>query len=224
MLLGKNEVIEWIELNGTPFWNLRRTEKGGIIFVKKEPDNLTIEESKQALSHVLDMLEKGTYHIDAWGKDRINSTQWLRSGFRIGAVSGSGQENTAGVGSMEDIENRVMERLRKEMEFDRLKTENEELRREIDSVSHQVSRRLVPYIPHMIEGLFGTKIGGAPATQVAGIPEEDLEDDQKRLEEAFSKWFKVEKESSPVTIVEKIVELAQNDPQMYSKAKKLLFS
>lgn len=223
MLLGKNEVLEWIELNGNPFWNLRRTEKGPRIFVKSEPDNLTIEESKQALSHVLDMMEKGTYHIDSWEKDRDSNNQWLKSGFRIGAFSGSGLENTAGIGNMDDIENRVMERLRKEIEFDRLKTENEELRREIDSVNYNVSKRLEPYIPHMIEGIFGKKIEGAPAAHIAGIPDEDLEDHQKRLEEAFNKWFEVEKELSPVIIVEKIVELARNDPRMYSQAKKLLF-
>ncbi len=219
MLLGKNEVIEWIALNGTPYWNIRRNEKGARILSKAEPENLTIEESQAYLERVLDMFEKGTYHIDAYKKG-MQPNQYLKSAFRIGSI-GTGIEGSS-IGSIDDIESRVMEKLRKEMEFDRLKTENEELRREIESVNHNVSRRLEPYIPHIIESVFGTKIETASASQVAGIPDEDLEDQQKRLEVAFSKWFEIEKESSPVIIVEKFIELAEKNPAMYAQAKKLL--
>lgn len=219
MLLGKNEVIEWIGLNQTPFWSLRRNEKGDRIIVKDDPDNFTVEESQEYLGRVLDMFEKGIYHIWAHKKGD-KAGQYLKTSFRLGAVSGS--SDAAGIGDLGDIESRVMEKLKKEMEFERLKTENSELRAEIDSVNHNVSRRLEPYIPGIIEGIFGLKIQSDQAAQIAGIPPEDIKDQQKRMETAFEKWFEVEKESSPVILVEKIVELAEKDPEKYDMAKKLL--
>lgn len=237
MLASKNEVLEWLELNNTPFWILRKTPNGGKMFEKSEPEDLSLEESKQYLSNVLEMLgNKGTYHIDAWDdyNKKNASKQWFRTGFRIddfqgylkGYPPGPGyqQGNIPGIGNIDEIEHRIGERIRKDIEFDRLKTENEELIREIDSASNQISQRLLPYIPHLMDGLFGIKTENTPAENIAGIPDEDLEDHQNRLEKAFKDWFEMEKELSPVIIVEKIVELAHNNPQMYSQAKKLLFS
>ncbi|MBA7535418.1 hypothetical protein ES705_27673 [subsurface metagenome] len=228
MLKDKNEVIEWLALNNTPYWELSRSQKGDKITIKDEPENFAIEESQECLNRFLDMFEKGTYHIAAWKKVNSSHNQRFKSSFRLGGSSGS-PEN-ANIGNLGDIENRVTERLRKEMEFDRMKAEYEEMKREINSVNHQVSKRLVPYMPYIIEGIFGingvfgTKIKGVPVANISEIPEEDLEDYQNRLEEAFKKWFEVEKELSPVIIVEKIVELAETDPSMYAQAKKLLFS
>jgi len=218
MLLGKSEVIDWIAFNNTPFFNLRRTEKGPRILVKNEPDNLTIEESQEYLGRVLDMLDKGTYHIDAWGAGWQNN-QWVKSSFRLGPVAGT---EAAGIGDMGDIEARVMGKLKKEMEFERLKEENAELRQEIDSFNYRIGRRIEPYIPGIIEGVFGVKLQSEPPAQVAGIEDQDPEKDQERLERAFEKWFKIETEVSPVVLVEKIVELAEKDPKMYAQAKKML--
>ncbi len=224
MLLGKNEVIEWIGLNKTPFWSLQRTLNGEKIITKDEPDNFTVDESQEYLGRVLDMFEKGTYFIDAKKVKDANSKLHFKSSFRLGAVSGSTE--TAGIGDLGDIESRVMEKVKKEMEYERMKTENDELKREIDTINHQVSKRVAPYVPYMIEaameGIFGTKIKRAAAAQVAGIPPEDLEDQQERMEQAFKKWYESEKEVSPVVLVEKIVEMAEKDPEKYRMAKKLL--
>jgi len=231
MLLGKTEVLEWIEMNDTPLWNIRRSANSPVIFPSGKKENLTIAESKEYLEKVMNMVHPGTYHIEASRPGQARNT-WYKTSFQIGTIT-SNTEGLAGIsGGLEGIKEQVKTELKQEMELDRLRQENIDLKEEIDSWQHRVGNRLEPYIPAIIEGTFGLKkeyVGADQAlapdqAHVAGIPSDKAEDYQKRLEAAFDEWFTLEKKTSPVELIERIVKLAKTKPDQYRIAKTMLMN
>jgi len=233
MLLGKNEVLEWIELNNTPFWNIRRSANSPVIFHSGKKENLTVAESKEYLEKVMAMVYPGTYFIEASAPDQARNT-WYKTSFNLGGTIPANTEGLAGISGqgLEGIKEQVKSELKQEMERDRLRQENIDLKEEIDSWQHRVGNRLEPYIPAIIEGIFEVKKEHVGADQeaapdqahVAGIPPDKAEDYQKRLEAAFDEWFKLEKQVHPVELIERIVNLAQTKPDQYKIAKSMLMN
>jgi len=219
MLIGKDDILEWIEINETPCWQIRRSEKGAVIFPYK-PDDPDLATSKGQLDKVLSMLGPGSYFIEAY-KHGAGPNTWLKTAVRIGSGDSAG-----GIISGFDpdtIKGQVKTEILKEMEFERLKQENEEMKLELDSVSHNLSKRIYPYIGILAEHVLGVQVQetGQPGP-VAGVPDEQDQQLQRRLEIAFSKWIIIEKELHPVELIEKIVHLAETDRKTYEVAKKIL--
>jgi len=232
MLLGKNEVLEWIELNNTPLWNIRRSANSPVIFPSGKKENLTIAESKEYLEKVMNMVYPGTYFIEASHPGQARNS-WYKTSFQVGTITAN-TEGLAGISGqgLEGIKEQVKSELKQEMELDNLRQENAELKAEVESWQHRVGNRLEPYIPAIIEGLFDVKkesVGahgetGPDQAHVAGIPQDKAEDYQKRLEAAFDEWFTLEKKTSPVELIEKIVKLAKTKPDQYRIAKTMLMN
>jgi len=226
MLIGKNEVLEWIELNNTPYWNIRKSEKGPVVHPSHKNENLTVVESKEYLERVLNLYGQGTYFIEAYAKDQARNA-WYKTSFNLGILPANieGSAGIAGSG-IADIKEQVKSELKQEMELDRLRQENIELRAEINSSQYRIGNKIEPYIPSIIEGLFDVKKVqvGQDQAEVAGLPGKKPEDYQKRLEAAFDEWFKMEKEVHPVELIEKIVNLAKTKPDQYKIAKTMLMN
>lgn len=226
MLLGKTEVLEWIEMNNTPYWNIRRSEKGPVVHPSHKNENLTVGESKEYLERVLNLYGQGTYFIEAYAKDQARNA-WYKSSFNLGSLPANieGSAGIAGSG-VEAIKEQVKSELKQEMELERLREENRLLHEEINSSQYRIGNKLEPYIPSIIEGLFDVKKEqiGQDHAQVAGLPGKKPQDYQKRLEAAFDEWFKLEKEIHPVALIEKIVNLAKTKPDQYKVAKAMLMN
>ena len=127
MLLGKSEVLQWIEMNETPYWSIRRTEKSPIIFPSKNDDKLSVAESKEYLERVLNMMQPGTYFIEAHGEGK-GRNNWYKTSFCT-----AGSSNTAGIAGTEISVEKIKKDIMNEMELDRLREENAELKKIIDS-------------------------------------------------------------------------------------------
>lgn len=224
MLNNTDSVIEWLRVSERPYWKIRRSEKGPVIFETGDPDNFTIDDSIALIQQYLGMLSNGNYYINAYRKANQTGITWSSTPFfhNRGSSQGIGNVNP-GIGalSVEQEVARQISELELKRENEELKKLNQELEAEISGTQHSLIKRTEPYIVPLLKYYFP---GVVPETesQISGIDQAKIEDAQERLENAFARWYKYEKD--PVVIVERIAELAEKDPATYNMAKNLLFN
>ncbi len=228
MLIGRDKVVEYVRLNKSPLWDIRKTDGAAIIVPGPQEDGVNLEESLERLETALELLGPGVYHITCKPSKNTNSKHLLKSNFKVPleeGLPGHRQQPAIGMLSEEEVERRVQEKLRAAEQERELKELREQMQ-ELDNGMNRFLTRLEPYLPAIIEGITGSPIVRSAKTpkmgeaQVAGIDSDD--EAQVRLEKAFAKWYELEKEVDPVELVEKIVDLAENNPGMYKTAKQML--
>ncbi len=240
MLQGRNNVIEFIRLNDTAFWYLRRSEKSEPVFTSGDKD-ITIDESITRLNRCMDMLGTGTYFIEAWSTDGQKKMR-NKDSFTLGngnesnqPISGFQQPIQDNTQNIHDAVAVAIDKLENKYKIEKLETrikelehQNKELNSEIDSWEHRVLGKLTPHIGSIID-VFGLKpknipISGVEQKQPNKDTPENMFTDQEalRLNSAFEKWSKNENEY--VAIVEKIADMAENDTETYSIARIMLLT
>ena len=233
MINSKEKVIEFLTINGSPFWYLRRSEKSDPIFTSGDSDDITLEESIARLNKCMDMLGVGTYFIEAWNsKGQTKMRQ--KDTFVIGSTDNNVLQNSFIAALPQPTQNIdeaiavAMEKYKTQLDLEQkakeiaeLKKENKELRTELDSAQTRIMSRLSPHIGGILEGL-GFKASQQAQTPISGIKEQQADEAQRRLEAAFEKW--AEKEPDCVLIVEKIAQMCINDPSTYAMAKGMLLN
>ncbi len=219
MIIGIEKVVEWLKMNKTPYWQIRKNEKSSVIIPSSQSEGLSITESADYFRQALNMLGPGHYFIMTYhnADDKKSPAGWLRTAIQVGEegsqVAGFG--NVAG--SITEQVAAGIEQYRKDQELTELKQQVLEL----DNVITRAISRAEPYIPAIMEGL-GLK---AQHSAVAGIPYTGTEKDlEARLESALERWRKVDPNTDLVKIIEQIVILAETDPEKYKIAKSMLSS
>ena len=180
MLQGRNNVIEFIRLNDTAFWYLRRSEKSEPIFTSDGKD-ITIDESISRLNRCMDMLGTRTYFIEAWSTDGQKKMR-NKDSFTLGngnesnnpIISGFQQPITDNSQSIHDAVSVAIDKLENKYKIEKLEAQikeleakNKELNNEIDSWEHRVLGKLTPHIGSLID-VFGLKPKSIP---ISGVDE-----------------------------------------------------
>ena len=230
MIQGRDKTFEWLKLNQTPYWKLK--DQRGVELKATSPasDSLTLDTSIEHLAMALDTLGDGYYTLEAWEK-KGQTKEWRREVVRIGDGS-AGVQQIAGIGfpgpiSQTEIDERIskaMDDYKRSLKIEQLEARvkeleamNKELELELDSWEKRVYNRVSPFIGALYKGL-GITPAEISNTAIAGPA--NIEEAEKRLEAAFEKWEKYEKDT--VTMVEKIADLSERDQATYSMARNML--
>ena len=245
MITGKNKILDFVSLNNSPYWQVRRGEGSAPImeYNPAPPILASIDESKTRLQTLLNMLDNGTYFIEAW-ESAGQKKGWFKDSFQINE-NGYGSFNPSQISGVqvpsitpEDIEKRISEALERDREkrrFEALEAENKDLLKRVKEINEandafwlRVMKRAEPYIEPIMNGLGILPQTPAPATAaISGIhgnenKQQMANEINDRAERALERWF--EKDQDCITLMEKIVELAETKPEIYTKAKGLLMN
>lgn len=223
MITGKENIVQFIRFNQTPFWRIRRSEKTEPI-ADSGDDRLTLDESISRLNQFFQILGPGTYFIESWateGQKKMwckDTIQLLPDNLRDAVVSGMNTNISPQVDVNEAI-SRALNDYKTEVELKGLREENARLKLEITSIQNNtetVISRIWPKVEPYVGMIMGNKEIASIGTVGASDP------DQKRLEAAFELWQKSEPEV--VKLVEKIAELSNKDKSTYGMARNMLLN
>ncbi len=234
MIDSVEKVIDFLEINDLPHFVVA-TKEGENNRVFETLQDESFEDSKNRFRKVMDITHGNRFVLKArrdykstrgifTEEFRNNKEEEKNTPSSIGAVPQSD-----GFISVTELEKRIKEseaKVKQEIEYEQLKTENENLKKALkdtDDVKMRVLKRVEPYIGQIL-GAFTGKITPQPHKQVAigmaGLNEE-IELDEKeiteRFEKAFSKWQQHEPDLLP--LVEKLAEMAESKDMMYQLAK-----
>ncbi len=234
MIDNVEKVIDFLEVNELPHFIVATKDvENNRVFETFQDESF--EDSKNRFRKVMDVTHGNRFIIKA-RRDYKSTRGIFTEEFRnnkeedkstpssIGTIP-----QTDGLISATELERRIKEseeRVRKEIEFEKIKAENDTLKKELkdtDDVKMRVLKRVEPYIGQII-GAFTGKIAPQPQKQVAigmaGL-DEKIELDEKetadRFERAFSKWQL--HEPNLLVLVEKLAEMAESKDMMYQLAK-----
>lgn len=228
MLIGINDVIAWVETNGTPYWKVKdgAGEKAGLIFSAKPDDSSTIalSDSVAKLRGCLERLANGNYFIQAW-ETPGQKKEWNSIRFQITGSAALPPVGVGYTGPQQDVGKLIEEALTKErqhnkierLEADLVAKEKriKELEAEIDSAGHRISNRLEP----LLAGFFGNEHGpNNNQRRPAQLGSSD--DDTERIAQTMEAWVAADPEFE--TALNGIVKLATENPIKYRYAKSML--
>ncbi len=224
MIQGRERVIEWMRLNQTKYWKVRDFRGNNIIATSAMLEDLTFEQSIEALERLFDTIGQGRYMIEAWEKHG-QTKEWKRVEFDIGFSQPENQTAVAGIGALQVEETiaRKLEEYKTQLQIEQqiakiaeLEARNKELELELNSVEKRIYHRVSPFIGTIYKAL-GIEADTETHSSVGSISPEDA---QNRLEAAFELWQK--NENSCVEIIEKIAHMSEHDKQMYNVARGVL--
>lgn len=224
MLIGINDVIAWVETNGTPYWKVKdgAGEKAGLIFSAKADDSSTmaLSDSVAKLRGCLERLANGNYFIQAW-ETQGQKKEWNSIRFQITGSAALPPTGVGYAGTQQDVGKLIEEALTKErqhnkierLEADLVAKEKriKELEAEIDSAGHRISNRLEP----LLAGIFGNDQGSGRPAQLG-----TSDDDTERISQTMEAWVAADPDFE--TALNGIVKLAQQNPGKYRYAKSML--
>ena len=228
MIIGSDKLIEWVKANSAPYWRIMGGEKGPVIIQSDMKEGLTVDDSIPRLDQALKMIGTGTYTVDNW-----QTGQNQNSRYKTRFVMNQ-NDNISAIGAIQnqsipDVQSEITKALndyKRELELERLKSENTELKSEVDGVTFRILKRIEPYMGGIIEGVFPDI---KPAKAIAGTNTNNnsntdtvqaTQEEQNRLDNALENWS--EQDSDLITLVEEIAKLAKTDPAKYKMAKSLL--
>lgn len=232
MVVGIENIMQWLEVNDTEHWKIKNSSANSVIFSspKHPDDNLQMEESLRQFKIRLDLLEPGVYEIHAWTKGQSNNDH--RKTKFSKKTEGSTFNTVQGYGNYtrDDID-REMEKMREEFnrqqEIARLKEENSILQQQNAGIG-RIAQRMEPYFEPLMIAVFKTFFPSQkiPAPAVAGVESQTQTNttmnENTRAENALIEWSNMD--SDYLTLLEGIVNLAKTNPAMYKQAKTILMS
>lgn len=228
MVIGAGKVVEWLEKNECTYWRIRSAEKGYVIYKSLDTDNLTVSDSANRLNECLSLMAAGTFFIEAWYSGLATNNYFktrftLDSSGNIGSLNQNQYQQPA-----IDVDAKIrdaIEQYKNSIELERLRTENNELRGQVDTATFRILNRIEPYVGDILGSFFPkqhpVQIAGAKnkhnTEQEMATPQE-----QERLENAIETWSQTDGDFA--TLVEKIASLAKSDPATYNMAKNMLMN
>jgi hypothetical protein len=225
MVKGKENIMQWMRLNNTPFWKLFNAAKTMRFSESPQEETLTIEGSINLLSERLELLGGGQFFIEAWetkGQTKERKQALFEIAGASGEISAIGALPAQSLNVREEVQ-KALEDYKKDLKIETLEARckeleglNKILQAQNDSAERRIVNKLLPFTDLFLNEKPGTmaKIAGEGGDQTkAG-------DAQLRLETAFDKWSDVEPEC--VEIVEKIAGMAVNDKDTYAMARSIL--
>ncbi len=221
MIVGVNDLFEWIKLNDTRYWRLFTYTKSSELGNSGNSENLTSQGSTERLSRLLDIHGSARYIIQinkaySWNKGHLESTLEIipKDGQPVNEATISGI-------SIESVNAQVKEGIDKfkvEQELKLLIEENKELKKE-NQEANPLEKRfdsilgiIEPYIPQIM-GFQKASVN------VAGF-EKEIEAAQEKVEKALTILNEIDPDL-PQTLT-KLASFAQRDPAKYNTYKNLL--
>lgn len=225
MLIGIQDVIDWIDSNRTPFWKVKDGggEKSNLIFSAKPDDSMPIalEDSKIKLRQSLEKLAPGNYFIQAWSTEG-QKKEWNNTRFQL---TGSGVQigqnfNGSSQAPQVDVMKIVEEALQKERTANKLErleadvkakdARIKELEAELNSSQTRIGNRF--------EQILGPLFDMSTKTTPAAIG--NLSDEGERIGNLMERWAAADANFEQP--LKDIVHLAENNPSKYQMGKNLL--
>ncbi|VBB45229.1 hypothetical protein TRIP_D300136 [uncultured Paludibacter sp.] len=244
MIANVDKVIEWLEINETPFFTVQTREgENNKIFETREDESF--EDAKARLRRVMEFSTGNRFIIRAKKEakaTRGSFTEEFRNLPENTIPPGNNQNNIIsgmpGVGfvsigelekKVKDTEERILERVK----YQRIEDENKELKEELRSRNDTLDRvvkKLEPHVGLILSNVVSKIIphpGATAQVGVAGIESEpeDINEfnplDEERLEAALQRFSSAEPDF--IRIIEKLAEMAEKQDAMYLMAKSQLF-
>lgn len=232
MLIGKDNVLSWLEFNKTPFWRIKSGsgENAGIIFTCQRGDeNVALEDGKTRLASCLSQMAPGNYFIESWCT-LDQKKGWNKTQFQLTNAEGNvpmhnnqygGQHQNFSVSGL-DVEARITAALEKERQLNKIERLEAELKvsqakvRELETELSATELKIGKRMDQILGPLLDLQIPAANNNASVG----NLEADAERIATSMEKW--ASKDPDFETALTGIVDLAYNDPQKYALAKTML--
>lgn len=234
MLIGIDNVIDWIETNKTAYWQVKssNSEKSNLIFsARPEDDGTTIalEDSKTKLRRCLETMAPGNYAIQAWATAG-QKKGWTATSFQITnspgsnsttGIHGSGNAGMQYQGQIQDVQKMIEEALDKERtknKIERLEadiTAKDKRIQELESELNSASIRIGDRFDKVFGGL---GIGMDNTQKPASVG--NIEDDSNRIGATMERWATIDHDFE--NVLNGIVNLAETNPAKYQMGKNIL--
>ena len=230
MIISKASLIEFIRCNQTPYWRLKHSEKSAPIFSVEDDTERTLDESISYLTQILNHCAQGTYYIEAWKTPGQTKLRPQDSVQLTDSVSGIGRiQEPTNIQSPVDVQSEIQKALKDYQRDEDIKRINKELQEE-KKKNTELESSIEASIGRISNKLGDAGLGAIIAaifpkvkpTAISGPSEINLNEEEiaERWKIALEKWSKVE--SDPLTLIEKIADLACNDQGTYNMAKNIL--
>ena len=234
MITGRDNIVKFLRFNNANYWNVKRSEKSEEIIHSDKTEKQTLEESVTQFNERFQILEPGTYFIEAY-ESLTNKTNWKKDTIIIKGDAQVPITQNNSVGSIMDeqtigkITYEAVEKYKRDEYYKQLEQKNKELEENLNSLSTRFMERAEP-IMHLVGAIISKKFGVEMPKQITGTKPQTKntmqkenqtpEDLQKRAETAMEKWLTIDPEA--IDLLEKIVLLAESNPDKYNMAKSFL--
>jgi len=245
MVEGIKNVLETLELERCPYWQLKKGAKEPIMYQDESADikELTVKESLIKLEKVLNMLEGGRYVIEYFDNPASRNTRkkldfFIEKKNNIISAPINGYDNEEKFNLKFEKALKVeIERLLNvqkieqiEKELLQIKNEKEKLEQELKKVIDEkndlwtrVFTKVEHYMGAIIPALFpSVHKSTQPISGNQKIIIDDSELITEKLENSLNKWAENENIGEIIDLIEKIACLAKNNKNIYFVAKEFL--
>lgn len=239
MITNVDKVVEFLQRNNLDYWKVR----------VKDADNYNVFESDDEkpfeinVKRFRDVMELSTgsryflYASPKKGSARGNFYEEFQNLQNNQTASSVPQMQPATISGITEDEvqrriNTAISGFKTEMEIERLKNENQELKQELNATNttqNRILAKIEPYIGTIISTLI-PKLLGTKEIAIAGIEQESPKytnneiqenmNEQERLVAALQKWQDADMDY--IRIIEVCAQMAVDNDPMYGMAKKML--
>ena len=226
-ITGIERLINWFYDTNAIYWKAFDNDRSGDAR-KAVASNFDVKDSNRddavrKLKSFLELYSTNGGRFYIWAVDKVNNTKggyytWFELPAMDNTMHGIGNAQI----SPESIEKRITESLEKYKSEERIKTLEKELKetkRLVDnSALNRVAENIEPYIPHIISGMFPkanipASVGTAKSNTSIENPEESMRNSLTVLADKT--------EDLPI-LLEKLAQLAKEDPEKFELAKSML--
>lgn len=228
MIIGIDNILNWLETNKTPYWYVKDFGGTNLIFTAQaDEETLALEDSKRKLSDCLKTLANGNYSIEAW-QTAGQKKNWAKTKFQL--TSSDNQPSNVGIGSLPSQNNflpqksvtelieEALIREREKNRIDRLETDLKqkdarikELEAEIDSLGTRIGKRF----DQVFGGLLDMNEKASESNAIGSLDEES-----EKVALLMERWSNADPQF--ISALEGLVKLAESDPNKYAMGKKLI--
>jgi chaperonin cofactor prefoldin len=229
MIIGIENIINWIETNKTPYWYVKDFGGANIIFASgTEDDSTSLEDSKNKLRGCLQTLANGNYSIESWhtvGQKK----NWGKVKFQI--TNSDQTSNHVGIGNIHNLQPNIPQKSLEQLIEDALQKERtinkidrleadiklkdariKELETDLNSIGTRVSKR--------VEQVFGPMLDMQEIQKSNNASLGSLDEESEEIAQLLERWSNVDSEFKDT--LKNIVKLAETDSIKYNMGKQFL--
>jgi hypothetical protein len=231
MIKGKDNILIWYESQNFPYWyiySLQNGEKKEYLAgcSCKDKLNYSIEEGKEELNKVLDILDKDTFYYIQLRKEIDSSLQNHLRGVKFILEDKKKIDKSNEYQNFIPLQNEILEKkfnaeiesLKKEFEYKiqifNLEKKIEDLNKKIKEKKEDKFERYLP----IIAGFLNKNNSVA----ISGFEENQNEEKRSELKELLKKWKTYDNDY--LVLIKKIVEIIENDRDKYESYKKIFLN
>jgi len=228
-IIGIERLINWFYDTNAVYWkafdNDRAGESRRLVGSNFDVKDSTRDDAIRRLRSFLELYSPNGARFYIWAVDKIGNTKGgAYTWFELPAMDANTQIN--GIGTVQpttvDINAQIKEALEKYKAEERIRTlesELKETKKLVDnSALNRVAENIEPYIPHIISGMFPK--ANIPASVGTTKPNTSIENPEESMRNSLT--ILADKTEDLPILLEKLAQLAKEDPEKFELAKSML--